>query len=94
MEAAEPQSTADLIARHLGPDGRLISMPAKASRRRLVLGHIADDLPVGVELDEFAVNQALRRYDDDVATLRRYLVDAGLLSRPRPGSYVRLPANE
>ena len=89
MEAAQPSLDADLIARHLGPDGRLVSMPAKPSRRLLVLAHIAADLPIGVELDEFSVNQVLRRYDDDVAMLRRYLVDATLLLRPRPGIYLR-----
>jgi hypothetical protein len=75
----------------MGPDGLLSSMPAKPARRLLVLRQIAGDLPVGVELDEFSVNQALRRYDDDVATLRRYLVDAELLIRPRPGRYLRPP---
>jgi len=89
VEAAQQPLDADLIARHLGPDGRLQSMPAKPSRRLLVLAHIGSELPVGVELDEFAVNQVLRRYDDDVAMLRRYLVDTGLLLRPRPGIYLR-----
>jgi hypothetical protein len=93
VEAAQQPLDADLIARHLGPDGRLVSMPAKPSRRLLLLAHIAADLPVGVELDEFAVNQTLRRYDDDVAMLRRYLVDTGLLLRPRPGTYLR-PAEQ
>jgi hypothetical protein len=89
VEAAQQTLDADLIARHLGSDGRLQSMPAKPSRRLLLLAHIAADLPVGVELDEFTVNRALRRYDDDVAMLRRYLVDTGLLLRPRPGIYLR-----
>jgi hypothetical protein len=90
VEAPTQPSTEDLIERHLGPDGRLTSMPAKPARRILVLQHIASDLPIGVELDEFAVNQALRAYDDDVAMLRRYLVDYGILLRPRPGHYLRV----
>ncbi|HET9650066.1 MAG TPA: DUF2087 domain-containing protein [Microlunatus sp.] len=94
METAHPASRpgptdADLIARHLGPDGRLVAMPAKPSRRLIVLRHIAADLPADQDLDEFAVNQVLRRYDDDVAMLRRYLVDTGLVLRPAPGCYRR-----
>jgi hypothetical protein len=94
VETAHPASRpgptdADLIARHIRPDGRLVSMPAKPSRRLIVLRRIAADLPVDQDLDEFAVNQALRHFDDDVAMLRRYLVDAGLLLRPAPGHYRR-----
>lgn len=85
---AEP-SDADLVARHFDADGRLTVMPAKPARRQLVLAHIAEQLPVGVELDEFAVNNLLRAIDDDVAQLRRSLINAGLLERPEPGRYRR-----
>ena len=80
---------AELLARHLDADGRLTSMPAKRNRRLLVLAHLAAQIPADVELDEFAVNGLLRGFDHDVATLRRYLVDEGMLLRPTPGRYVR-----
>lgn len=85
-----PVSDADLVARHLDPDGRLVSMPVKHERRLLVLRHVVEVIPVGVELDEFAVNNLLRPLHDDVAMLRRYLVNERMLDRPAPGRYVRL----
>jgi hypothetical protein len=42
-----------------------------------------------VDHDETAVNNRLRPFDDDVAMLRRYLVDEGLLLRRSPGIYRR-----
>ncbi len=86
---ARQSSDAELVARHFDADGRLIMMPAKAERRLLVLQHLADQLPVEQELDEFRVNNLLRPFGDDVATLRRFLVNAGLLERPAPGRYRR-----
>lgn len=82
-------SDVDLVARHLDAEGRLASMPVKHERRLLVLRHVAEAIPVGVELDEFAVNNLLRPLHDDVAMLRRNLVNEGLLDRPEPGRYVR-----
>lgn len=82
-------SDAELVARHLDADGRLATMPVKADRRHLVLCHLADRIPPGISLDEFAVNNLLRGFSDDVATLRRFLVEAKLLDRPTPGHYRR-----
>jgi hypothetical protein len=82
-------SGAELAARHFDAAGRLATMPAKPARRLLVLQRIAAAVPTGVELDEYAINNLLRPFDDDVATLRRYLVNTELLERISPGRYVR-----
>lgn len=65
-------------------------MPVKRDRRLLVLRHLATVIPGGEPLDEFAVNNLLRPFSDDVASLRRLLVDEGLLERPAPGRYRKL----
>jgi len=89
MNARHRPSDAELVARHLDADGRLATMPVKADRRHLVLCHVAERIPTGIDLDEFAVNNLLRGLSDDVATLRRFLVEAKLLDRPMPGHYRR-----
>jgi hypothetical protein len=61
--------------------GRLVHMPAKRSRRLVVLDHLAQSFEPGVRYTEPEVNAALRGFDDDVAALRRYLVDEGFLAR-------------
>jgi biotin operon repressor len=68
--------------------GRLREIPAKLSKRRIVLTRLAIEFEIGVGYPERAVNAALKRYNDDYATLRRYLVDEGFLSR-EGGTYWR-----
>lgn len=78
--------------RFLRADGRIDRYPAQAAERGALLRLVADAaFDEDEELDERAVNERLERFADDVATLRRYLVDAGLLERTRSGtSYARV----
>lgn len=68
--------------------GRLVNLPAKQSHRRVVLDRLAQEFDVGVRYGERQVNGILRRFHDDVATLRRSLVDEGFLDR-EAGQYWR-----
>jgi hypothetical protein len=79
-----------LVARHFDVEGRLTRMPVKRDRRLLVLAHLVEAVPHEVDLDEFAVNNLLRRFNHDVASIRRALVDEGFLTRPSPGVYRRV----
>ena len=74
-------------------DGRLTSIPVQLSKRRVVLDHIVRVFEPGVRYPEREVNALLAVWHPDVAALRRYLVDEGLLSREagvywRTGGYV------
>ena len=62
-------------------DGRLVSVPAQQSKRRVVLEHLVRVFDVGVRYPEREVNALLAVWHPDTAALRRYLVDEGLLSR-------------
>ncbi|MFD9783347.1 DUF2087 domain-containing protein [[Kitasatospora] papulosa] len=70
--------------------GRLTAIPRKPARREQLLAHLAQTL---FERDrvytEREVNDALLTVHDDCSALRRYLVVAGLLERPRDGSSYR-----
>jgi hypothetical protein len=91
-----PDSPADLaadpaVARVLRTyfDGdRLKSMPRPGHKRRVVLEYLATWFEPGRHYPEKQVNSMLRRADNDVAALRRYLVEAGLLDRAS-GEYWR-----
>ena len=69
-------------------DGRLVEVPAKASKRRIVLERIAIEFEPGVRYDERTVNAIVGRFHQDHAALRRYLVDEGFLDRDH-GAYWR-----
>ncbi|MFD4694546.1 DUF2087 domain-containing protein [Streptomyces sp. NBC_00683] len=70
--------------------GRLTAIPRKVARREQLLAHLADTL---FEHDraytEREVNEALLTVHEDCSALRRYLVVAGLLVRPKDGSSYR-----
>jgi hypothetical protein len=69
-------------------NGRLETIPAGRDRRHALLLHIARTFAPGRDYDENEVNRILQGVHSDHATLRRYLVDAGLLRRER-GVYRR-----
>jgi hypothetical protein len=62
-------------------DGRLVSVPAQQTKRRVVLDHLVRVFEPGIRYPEREVNALLRAWHPDVAALRRYLVDDGLLTR-------------
>ena len=69
-------------------DGRLTQIPAKRSKRLVVLDRLSQEFPPGESFSEVEVNRRLRAFHPDVASLRRYLVDEGFMSR-RSGWYWR-----
>ena len=70
-------------------DGRIQTMPAKQSRRRLLLDQIAQAFEPGVRYPESRVSEFLAALHHDYAALRRYLVDEEFLSRSE-GQYWRI----
>jgi hypothetical protein len=77
----DPDRQRDLVLRTFISDGRLTQIPAAQGKRTVVLEHIASSFEPGIRYPEREVNAILRAWHDDHAALRRYLVDAGLLSR-------------
>jgi hypothetical protein len=61
--------------------GRLKEIPAKHGKRAIVLSRLALEFDVGVRYSEREVNETLERFHPDFASLRRYLIDDGFLSR-------------
>jgi hypothetical protein len=73
----------EAVLRNYFRGGRLRELPARQSKRRIVLTRLALEFDAGVRYPEREVNEVLRRFHDDYATLRRYLVDEGFLSRQK-----------
>ncbi len=69
-------------------NGRLETIPAGRARRQSLLEHVVTGFAPDREYSEDEVNRILQNVHSDHATLRRYLVDAGLLRRAR-GVYRR-----
>jgi hypothetical protein len=71
----------DPLLRVFMGDGRLQTLPAKQSRRLLLLDKIAQAFEPGVRYPERYVSLFLGALHSDYAALRRYLVDEDFLSR-------------
>jgi hypothetical protein len=93
-ERPEPDPTGEVpedaarVLRTFLRGGRLTSIPTQRSKKRIVLDRLAQEFEVGSRYSERQVNAILRRFHDDVAALRRYLVDEEFLSRDA-GQYWR-----
>lgn len=61
----------------------LVEIPSSRSKRLVVLERLGLEFEPGRRYDEHEVNEILARFHADHASLRRYLVDEGLLSRAR-----------
>ncbi len=74
-------------------DGRLVTIPARAKKRLVVLHEVRDRcFREDREYLEQEVNQRLALVHPDVAALRRYLVEVGLMTR-EAGVYRRVPGD-
>jgi hypothetical protein len=79
------------VVRSFFRDDRLVSIPAKPSKRELLLPIILERcFPDDREYEEKEVNMRLALLHPDVAALRRYLVDGGWMTRDG-GIYRRGP---
>jgi hypothetical protein len=68
--------------------GRIEAIPARQGKRLLMLDAVAQAFEPGVRYPEASVSGFLATIHDDFAALRRYLVDAGFMSREQ-GEYWR-----
>ena len=78
----------EAVLRAFFRNGRLVEIPAKESKRRIVLERISVEFEPGVHYDERTVNAIVARFHADHAAIRRHLVDEGFLDRDR-GEYWR-----
>ena len=83
----EPEDVARVL-RVFVRDGRLTSIPTVRAKRVVVLDWLAQRFDPGRRYPEATVNLIIAAVHPDTATLRRYLVDEGILDREH-GEYWR-----
>jgi hypothetical protein len=85
-----PDATAEQqrVLRNFVEGGRLSRLPARQGQRRIVLEYVAGRFEPERQYPEAEVNELLKALHDDHVSLRRYLVDEGLLRR-KAGVYRR-----
>ncbi len=78
--------TRKVLTALLNPDGSLKQIPLQNTKLRIVLEYLVAAFEPGAQYTEKEVNGILRRFHEDPVTLRRALIDAGLLLRESNGS--------
>ncbi|MEO8228233.1 MAG: DUF2087 domain-containing protein [Chloroflexota bacterium] len=85
----ERPSYEDKVIRAFIREDRLVSIPARDKKRRVILRFLVERCFVEDRAyPEKEINQRLALYHPDVAALRRYLVEAGFMTRDA-GEYRR-----
>ena len=70
-------------------DGRIALLPAKRTRRRMLLNEVAQAFEPGPRYPEAVVDEILKPLFDDHCALRRHLVEEDFMSRTPSGQYWR-----
>ena len=81
MTVGERQPPDDVVLGRFMPAGRIDQMPARRSRRLVVLDHVSHAFEPGRRYAEAEVDVVLRAFFDDYAALRRYLVENDFMTR-------------
>lgn len=61
--------------------GRLVQIPAQQKKKQIILEEIVKIFTPGEKYDEWDVNKMLVDFNEDVASLRRYLIEFKLMDR-------------
>jgi hypothetical protein len=69
--------------------GRLVNIPAQRKKRQIILEKIVEQFEPEKRYTEREVNITLLDFHDDVAALRRGLIEFGLMERTTNGIYSR-----
>lgn len=69
--------------------GRLVQIPGQLKKRQVVLSHMVEAFEPGRRYSEMEVNHILLDFHEDVASLRRFMIETKLMQRER-GVYWRV----
>jgi ubiquinone/menaquinone biosynthesis C-methylase UbiE/predicted transcriptional regulator len=90
---SEKKSWQDKVLETFVVDGRLTQIPAKQKKRLVILEWLAGKFEPDRQYPEAELNEVIRRYHEDTASLRRDLVGWKFLQR-KEGVYWRAPSKE
>jgi len=75
-----------VLKAYLNADGSIKQIPSQPAKLLVLLNYLTQAFAPSTNYTEKEVNQILRRFHEDTAALRRYLVDAKMLDREGNGS--------
>jgi hypothetical protein len=92
QELEGPEYDRKVLSAFLQPDGKFKALPMQQKKLMVLLRYLLPNFQENEKYSEKSVNEILGRYFEDTATLRRTMVDNGLLGR-KEGIYWRVSEN-
>lgn len=86
----EEDAYRDKVLKTFFRHGRLTQIPAQLKKQQIILAKIVEEFEPGRHYPEHEVNRILLEFHEDVASLRRGMIDQGLMQRDK-GIYWRVP---
>lgn len=65
----------DIIKNFLLPDGRLKTIPAQRKKRLMIFEHMLEGVTLGKKYTEQEINEYIKKYHEDYATIRREFIN-------------------
>jgi len=75
-----------VLVTYLYAYGRIRQIPQQPSKLRVILDYLVTAFTPGQDYTELEVNAILHHFHEDIAGLRRDLIDSGLMARESDGS--------
>ena len=76
-----------MIDQFFNPDGSLKSIPARSAKKIEVLRKIAMSIKPEKIYPEKELNEELAKFHNDTASLRRYMIEFGIMERDKQSNY-------
>lgn len=71
------------VLSHFFKYGKLTQLPTQRKKREIVLAHIAKQFEAGRKYDEKEVNEIIHTFHEDHCTIRREMIDCGIMTREK-----------
>ena len=85
-EEGQEEDVRKVLKAYLNADGTIRQLPQEGTKMLIILHFILDAFSFDANYTEKEVNTILRRFHVDTATLRRNLIDDGLMARESDGT--------
>ncbi|MCQ4086417.1 DUF2087 domain-containing protein [Saccharibacillus sp. JS10] len=82
-----------IIRNFFDAEGCLKSIPSQLKKKLIILEHLVDQLDMDRVYEEKEINEFIRRYHADFATIRREFIVQGFMTRENE-KYIRHPLSK
>ncbi len=73
-EMAKKNDNEQILQNFILPNGKLKTIPAQRKKKLIIFEHILEELQLGIKYTEIQINEHIKKFHDDYATIRREFI--------------------